>query len=77
MGGVTATTGVMVRMSLCSGVHVAVGAVVTDGGSRHRPMMMVMMMLKVVKVLLLSCLLVPLSRRYVGWRSGRLRPSAG
>lgn len=73
------TSGVMVSLPLCSGVDVAVDAMVTDASSRHRPMMMVMMMmlLRVVKVLLLSCLLVPLSRRDVGWRSGRLGPPGG
>lgn len=77
MGWVTATTGVMVSVPLCSGVHVAIDAMVTVGGGWHCPLMMMMMMLEGVKVLLLSCLLVPLSRRYVGWRSRRLRPPAG
>lgn len=73
---VTVTTGVGVSVPLRSGVHVAVDAVLTDAGSRHRPVMMMMMML-MLKMLLLSRLLVPLSRRYVGRRSGRLRPPAG
>lgn len=73
---VTATTSVMLIVPLCS--RVPVDAMVTDAGSRHGPVMMLVMMLKVAKVLLLSCLLlVPLSRRYVGRRSGRLRPPAG
>lgn len=71
VGWVTMTTGVGVPLR--SGVHVAVDGVVTDAGSRHRPVMMMMML----KMLLLSRLLVPLSRRYVGRRSGRLRPPAG
>lgn len=62
MGCMTTTTGMMLRLPLRSGVHVAVDAVVMVG------VMMLMM------PLLLSCLLVPLSRWYVGRRFGRLRP---